>query len=218
VNNARTGFAATIRAAAVITATGVFLPGVLVRMAFQELVCRVTGMELERSEFISDMGGKLDHTAGPPAWIALMAATFLGPATVGTALLLPFAVRFNLLDVRPLVTVSSSLVVSHSTSTIPFLDASLRLGTVQMLRLWFGVSCFYCAVPSKEILDGVRATDQRRWLPTRFVLAPVVTVFRALCGLDAMLAFVFAGAYLASGLITLRVAWRLLGLLTALAF
>jgi hypothetical protein len=219
MTNARTGFAATVRAAAVITATGVFLPGVLIRIAFQELVSRTTGMQLERTDFMSELGGELDHTGGPSAWTPLMLATFAGSVIVGTALLMPFAIRYDLLDVRPLVSVSSKLLLSHSTSTLPFLDASLRLGATQTLRLWFGVSCFFCSVPSSKILQGVRAEGlMHRRSPGTLVLRPVVLFFRALRGLDAMLAFVFAGAYLASGLIILLLGWRLLGAFTALAF
>jgi hypothetical protein len=219
MTNTRTGFVATVRAAAVITATGVFLPGVLIRIAFQELVSRTTGMQLERTDFVSELGGGLDHAGGPSAWTPLMLATFLGPVIIGTALLMPFAIRYDLLDVRPLVTVSSKLLLSHSTSTLPFLDASLRLGVTQTLRLWFGVSCFFCSVPSSKILQGVRADARgHHQSPGTLVLRPVVLFFRALCGLDAMLAFVFAGAYLASGLVILLLGWWLLGAFTALAF
>lgn len=103
---------------------------------------------------------------------------------------------------------------------MPFLEGLNRYGLIGFLALWFGVSCFYCSVPSKAVLDGAREeTRQRpRWSPVQLLLTAVMGFFRLLRGVDTLLMFGFAGSYLASGLAMLFTGWTLLALLTTVAF
>jgi hypothetical protein len=144
----------------------------------------------------------------------MLIATAGGPLLVGAVLLLPTIVRTTLLDVRPFASVSSDpgLVLSRDTPLMPFLEGMDRFGVAGFLRLWFGIACFYCCVPSSTILAGAAAENRarRRFSPLRLVVGSLLGFFRALRALDTLLTFGFAGTYLASGLLVLLLSWRLL--------
>jgi hypothetical protein len=75
--------------------------------------------------------------------------------------------------------------------------------------LWFGVSCFYCAVPQHAVVDGAHREIRERSLlsVTRVLLTPLIHYFRVLRALDTVLMLGFAGTYLASGLVVLVTGW-----------
>jgi hypothetical protein len=210
----RAGIFAVLQAASVSLATAVFLPGMLVRIGFQLLAATGSGMKINHRDFLTELGGEVSQVSGRSAWTRLMVATLLGPSLLGAVLLLPAVVRLALLDVRPFATISADpgLIVSHDTSLRPVLEAMSRYGLLGFLTLWFGISCFYCSVPSKALLDGAREESRRRrsWSPVRLVLGLVISFFRVLRVLDTLLTLGFAGSYLASGLLMLLLGWGLL--------
>src|SRR6266511_153957 len=168
------------------------------------------------------LGGEVQHVSGPPAWSRLLIGTMAGPILIGAVLLMPTIVRTALLDVRPFASVASDpgLVVGRDTSLVPFFDILDRFGWAESLRLWFGISCFYCCIPSSMIIkEAAKESGSRgRWSPRRMAFGSLIGLVRALHALDNLLTFVFAGAYLASGLIVLLVSWRLLTYLAHLLF
>jgi hypothetical protein len=215
----RRGGVEVLKASGVVFATTFFLPGVFVRMACQLVAGAASGCRIVHRGFLSEVGGEPEYEAGSPNWSALLLATFLGPLTIGSLLLLPAAVRFGLLDVNPFLSVDPRSVVSHESSVLPFMEVIDRFGFVDFLRLWFGVSCFYCSVPSGGILDGAIAENRARprLSVSRLALAPLLLLFRLLRGIDTVLLFGFPGVYLASGLIVLLIGWRSLVLIAGFA-
>jgi hypothetical protein len=218
----RTGVLAVIRAASVSIATVLFLPGVLVRVGCQLVVGITSGAPITHRDFITELGGEVDGESASGAWTKLLVATIIGPIVLGSVLLLPMIIRWSLLDVRPLAAAGVDLktVVSRNNSFLPFLQAFVQLGPGEFIRVWFGISCFYCCVPSANIIAGARAEnrDRRRLSPLRFAISPVILVCRLLRGVDALLTYGFAGAYLASGLIVLFVGWRALAVVARATF
>ncbi len=216
-SSTRRGAVEVLKASGVTFATVLFLPGVLVRVASQLLVATVSGGRIVHRQLLLELGGEVEYTSGSPRWSSLLLGTVVGPVLVGSVLLFPTVVRSTLLDVRPFAAISADpgAVVSHGTSLSPFIETLQRFGFVGFLRLWFGVSCFYCSVPSAAIIAGasVENRSRPRWSPIRLVVSPLLWVFRFLRAIDTLLMFGFAGAYLASGLIVLLVGWRLLTLL-----
>jgi hypothetical protein len=205
------GIRSVIQASSVVLATALFLPGMLIRSAFQMLAARLSGASIEQHGFITELGGEVEFVEGNARWTPLLVAAVVGPLLIGSALLLPVIVPSAVLDVRPFAAISRdpSLVISHDTSLLPLLDLHDRFGTAGFLRLWFGVACFYCAVPPRSVLDGALAEQRRRraWSPVRIALGPVLLAYRLLAALDTLLTFGFAGTYLASGLLILLGSW-----------
>lgn len=218
----RAGILAVLQASGVSLATIVFLPGMFVRIGCQLLAATVSGTRISHNGFLTDLGGEVRHESGPSAWSRILVATSLGPFILGSVLLAPTVVPFTLLDVRPFASVSAdpSMVVGHDTPFFPFLEALNRYGLAGFLALWFGVSCFYCSVPSKAVLDGAGEANKtrRRWSPLRVLFMSVIAFFRLLRGVDTLLMLGFAGSYLASGLLTLLFGWWLLTLATNAVF
>jgi hypothetical protein len=216
----RRGAVEVLKATGVMFATTIFFPGVLVRMACQLLTAFVGGARVVHRQLLFEVGGEPEYQSGTPAWTQLLLATVFGPLLIGSILLFPVVVSSTLLDVRPFAAVSADpgTIVSHGTSLLPFTETINRFGLVGFLRIWFGVSCFYCSVPSGAILAGALRENQTRpvWSPLRVLLVPVLLFFRLLRGVDTLLMFGFAGAYLASGLIVLLLGWRLLAVIAQL--
>lgn len=218
----RRGALEVLKASGVVFATTLFFPGVLVRMACQLLVGATSGSYVVHRQLLLEVGGEPEYQSGSPAWTALFLATFFGPVLIGSILLFPTVVRSTLLDVRPFASMDPGTIVSHDTSVLPFLETVDRFGFIGFLRLWFGVSCFYCSVPSGSILSGAIGENRSRprWSPVRMLLAPMLPFFRLMMlpffrlmrAIDTLLMFGFAGAYLASGLIMLLIGWRMLAL------
>jgi len=206
----------------VTLATVVFLPGVLVRLGWQALTSAISGMRVAHHGFVTDLGGEVQYLSGPRAWSKLLVGTVAGPMLIGAVLLLPTIVRTALLDVRPFASISSDpgVVLGRGTSLVPFLETLDRFGWADSLRLWFGISCFYCCIPSSMILTEAAQENRSRgrWSPRRLVFGSLIGFFRALRALDALLTVGFAGTYLASGLVVLLVSWRLLTHLAHLLF
>jgi hypothetical protein len=204
----------------------VFLPGVLVRIGCQVLTSAISGMRIAHREFVTDLGGEveLEPVPDPPAsaWSRLLIGTMAGPMLIGALLLMPFIVRTALLDVRPFASVASDpgLVLGRDTSLTPFFETLDRFGWADSLRLWFGISCFYCCIPSRMILSKAAKENslRGRWSPLRVAFGSLIGLVHALRALDALLTFGFAGTYLASGLVVLLVSWRLLTYLAHLLF
>lgn len=213
--SSRSGVAAVIRATSVSLATLIFLPGVFVRIGSQLVVANMAGLRITHRQLITDLGGEIEQDGIGRGWTKLLMATIAGPLLIGSVLLFPFVVSWTLLDVRPFaaVTVDPSSIVTHKTSLLPLFEAFYRFGAITFMRLWFAVSCFYCCVPSRNLIIG--ATTElhggRQSRISRLVLAPILLACRALRALDSLLTFGFAGAYLASGLVMLFVGWRILG-------
>jgi hypothetical protein len=210
----RRGARAVLEASSVTLATVVFLPGVLVRIGCQALTSAISGMRIAHHKFVTDLGGEVEHVSGPRAWSKLLIGTMAGPMLIGAVLLMPTIVRTALLDVRPFASVASDpgLVLGRDTSLVPFFETLDRFGWADSLRLWFGISCFYCCIPSSMILSksAEENSSRGRWSPRRMAFGPLIGLVRALRALDNLLTFGFAGTYLASGLVVLLVSWRLL--------
>jgi hypothetical protein len=218
----RTGVLAVIRAASVSIATLLFLPGVLVRVGCQLVIGIASSAPIKHRDFVTELGGEIDRESAERAWTKLLVATIAGPVVLGSVLLLPTIVRWSLLDVRPFaaLTVDAKTVVTRSNSVLPYAEAFVRYGPSEFLRLWFGVSCFYCCVPSANIITGAAAENRsrRRSSPIRLLIGPVILACRLLRGIDALLTYGFAGAYLASGLIVLLLGWRVLAAIARTVF
>jgi hypothetical protein len=216
----RRGALAVLEASSVTLATVVFLPGVLVRIGCQVLTSAISGMRIAHHGFVTELGGEVEHLSGPRAWSRLLIGTMAGPMLIGALLLMPFIVRTALLDVRPFASVASDpgLVLGRDTSLTPFFETFYRFGWADSLRLWFGISCFYCCIPSSTILDKAAEENRShvRWPLRRIAFGSLIGLVRTLRTLDALLTFGFAGTYLASGLIVLLVSWRLLTYLAPL--
>lgn len=212
----RAGIMAVLQASSVTLATVVFLPGMLIRIGCQLLAAASSDTRIGHSEFLTELGGEVRHFSGPTAWARMLLSTVLGPSLLGAVLLLPAVVRLRLLDVRPFASISADpgLVISHDTSYLPIAEAMSRYGALGFLSLWFGISCFYCSVPTKALLDGARDENQSRarWSPMRLIVTVLNGFFRPLRFLDALLTLGLAGTYLASGLLMLLVGWGLLSL------
>jgi hypothetical protein len=206
------GAVAVLKAAGVVFATIFFLPGVLVRMACQLITANFSETAIVHRQLLTELGGEPECQSGSPNWTALLLATFLGPLAIGSVLLFPAVVRFDLLDVNPFLSVNPGMILTHQSSLAPFLEVRERFGFVGFLRLWFGVSCFYCSVPSAGILAGARAenVDRSPRSPVRLLLAPLLLTFRLLVAIDDVVRFVVPGVYLASGLLVLLLGWWLL--------
>jgi hypothetical protein len=110
-------------------------------------------------------------------WTALLTATTLCPIVIGLVLLLPSIMGSALLGIPviPHVPLSKQLILTHSTSSLPFLLSFQLMSRVAFSRLWIGFSCFLCAVPSKNILDGAAREnkDRRSSLPLRIMVGMV---------------------------------------------
>ncbi len=210
----RRGARAVLEASSVTLATVIFLPGVLVRIGCQILISAISGMRIAHHDFVTDLGGEVKYLDGTRAWSRLLIGTMAGPMLIGAVLLMPFIVRTALLDMRPFASVASDpgLVLGRDTSLTPFFETFYRFGWADSLRLWFGISCFYCCIPSSEILKEAAGENHShgRWSPRRIAFGSLIGLVGALRALDALLTFGFAGTYLASGLVVLLVSWRLL--------
>jgi hypothetical protein len=213
----RRGALEVLKASSVMFASTLFLPGVLVRLASQSLAAASDGSRVVHTRLALELGGEPEYVSGSPAWTRLLLATFAGPVLIGSILLFPMVVRATLLDVRPFASIAAdpTTVVGHSTPLMPFVEAISKFGMVGFLRLWFGISCFYCSVPSQTLIAEAAAENRARPCasPARILLTPLLLFFRLLTALDTLLMFGFAGAYLASGLIVLLLGWRMLTLL-----
>ena len=198
-----------------------FFPGLLVRVASQLLAGSMAGFRVSHREMLSELGGEVEFEEKEGRWTLVFFATVIGPLLIGSALLFPMVVRSTLLDVRPFasIAVDPSTIAGQGTPVAPFYEALSRFGTLEFLRLWFGISCFYCCVPSAGILEGARRENARRnrFSPIRLPLAAAIAFFRFLVAIDNLLLAGFAGAYLASGLLFLLIGWRLLGVLARIA-
>jgi hypothetical protein len=214
-DSVRRGLLEVLKASGVVFATTVFFPGVLVRMACQLLVGATAGNYVVHRRLLLEVGGEPEYQSGSPAWTALLLATFFGPVLIGSILLFPTVVRSTLLDVRPFASINPGTIASHDTSVLPFLETVDRFGLIGFLRLWFGISCFYCSVPSGAILSGTISENRSRprWSPVRLLLTPMLLFFRLMRAIDTLLMLGFAGAYLASGLLVLLIGWRMLVLI-----
>lgn len=203
-------------------ATVIFLPGVLVRAAFQMLAARLGGARLQHHGFLTELGGEAEFVEGPTRWTPLLVAGVVGPLIIGSALLLPVIIPSAVLDVRPFASVARdpSMVASQHTSLLPFLEIQGRFGTIGFCRIWFGVACLYCAVPSAAVLAGTVAEQRQRQRrsPVRLLLGPFLIVFRALGALDTLLTVGLAGTYLASGLLVLLGCWWFWSVLSRAVF
>ena len=217
----REGALAVLRASSVTFASTLFLPGMLVRVASQLLAGALAGVGVSHRQMLTELGGEVELQGDKEAWTQIFCATVLGPLLIGSILLFPMVVRSALLDVRPFasIAVDPGTIAGQKTPIAPFYEALSRFGAIEFLRLWFGVSCFYCCVPSSGILDGARKENSRRarFSPVRLLMALPIAFFRFLIALDSLLLAGFAGAYLASGLLVLLIGWRALGVLARLA-
>jgi hypothetical protein len=217
----RQGALAVLKTSNVTVVSTLFLPGMLVRVASQLLAGSLAGFRVGHREMLSELGGEVEFEDKDGRWTLLFCATVVGPLLIGSALLFPMVVRSTLLDVRPFVSIAvdPSTVAGQGTPVAPFYEALSRYGTLEFLRLWFGISCFYCCVPSAAVLAGARRENagRGRFSPVRVALAAAISFFRFLVAIDSLLLAGFAGAYLASGLLFLLIGWRLLGLLARFA-
>jgi hypothetical protein len=195
-----------------MTASVFFLPDLLVRIACQLVAGRLSGFEIEFKGFGRELGGELEGVSGDSGWSRIFAATVFGPLVLGAALLLPFLIGSSLLGVSvlPSVDANRDIFLAHTTSLIPFVDTLNRFGRLQLYRLWFGIACFYCCVPSAPTLEGAREElkSRRLWSPLRLIGIPILNFFRLLRAVDFLLTFGFAGAHLASGVLVLVISWE----------
>lgn len=208
----RKGAMAVLEAASATTATFVFFPGVLARIGFQNLTARLCGARITHSGFVRSMGGDVVAVSDRVPWTALFVVTFLGPVFLGSWLLLPTLIDASLLDVRPFASISSDPQTFVSTDVLPWLTLEMlsRFEAIDLLRLWFAISCFYCSIPSQALVEGTSNERHTKSVFTQVAVVPLLACIRLLRTFDDLLTVVCASSYLASGLIVLVVGWRLL--------
>lgn len=201
-----------LRTFSVVTTSVLFLPGLFVRLGSQFIVAQVSGFSLTHDDFTHELGGELEGVTGRTGWTQMLIATTFIPQLLGAILLLPGILGSSLLGINiiPTVSLSPQLIVSHDTSLLPFLNSLNGMPRATFFRIWMGFSCFYCSVPSRQILDGAGIEAKRRPTasPIRLLTIALVTVYRMLRAIDSVLLFWVPGAYLASGLIPLVLYWE----------
>jgi hypothetical protein len=203
-------------------ATAVFLPGVLTLIGLRATIGRLHGLPVRHHGLMSVVGGEVEiggdrRRHGGRASVRLLPHLFL--VLAGAVMLAPSLLQLATLGVVPIPAVSASpelLLGDDADIGWPvLLSAVTTHGPVDLVRLWVGVACWFCAAPgyanvragrlelAQVVAKGQRGRGAARLL--RWATAPLELASRVLLVFDEALAFVGGNLLIASGGVTLVV-------------
>jgi len=201
-------------------ATLVFLPGVLTLVGLRGVIGRLHGLPVTHGNLLASFCGELE-IAGDRRRHWQRASILLLPhlllAGIGAILLTSYLVQFAVLGVSPLpaVTASPQLLVSKDLGWPVALSALTTYGPLDLVRLWTGLACWFCAAPGhanvkagRQELVQVAAEPQRGAGLARaaaWLTAPLQWASRLLKVLDDAVIWFGGNVLIASGGITLIV-------------
>jgi hypothetical protein len=201
-------------------ATTVFLPGVLTLIGLRAMIGRLHGLPVQHRGLLSVVGGEVEiggdrRRHGGRASIRLLPHVFL--VLIGAVMLAPFLLQLVTLGVAPVPAVSASpeMLLNDDLGWPVVLSAVTTHGPVDLVRLWVGVACWFCAAPGyanvragrlelgQVVAKGQRGRGAARLL--RWATAPFELASRVLLVFDEALSWVGGNVLLASGGVTLLV-------------
>lgn len=148
-----------------VLATLIFLPGVATRTGLRTMVARWKTLAIEHRAFYRSFGGDFTVTPAPSGWtkVSLELIPMLGLFFIGALTLLPIIVRLEVLGVSfsPQLTRDPSLLLRDDLGKSVVLELITWHGGWDLLRLWVGVSCWFCLAPRYTDIKAVRTTLSR---------------------------------------------------------
>jgi hypothetical protein len=203
-----------------ILATLVFLPGVLTVVGLRGVIGLLHGLPVTHGNLLGSFGGELE-IAGDRGRHWHRASILLLPPLllvgIGAILLTSYLVQFVVLGVSPLpaVTGSPQLLVSEDLGWPVALSALTTYGPLDLVRLWTGLACWFCAAPGyanvkagRQELAQVVTKRQRGAGPAcvvAWITAPLQWASRLLKVFDDAVTWFGGNVLIASGGITLLV-------------
>jgi hypothetical protein len=201
-------------------ATTVFLPGVLTLIGLRATIGRLYGLPVRHRGLMSVVGGEVEIGGDRRRHLGRASIRLLPPlflVLVGAVMLAPFLLQLVTLGVAPVPAVSASpeLLVGDDLGWPVVLSAVTNHGPVDLVRLWLGVACWFCAAPgyanvragrlelAQVMAKGQGGRAAARLL--RWVTAPLELASRVLLVFDEALSWVGGNVLLASGGVTLLV-------------
>jgi hypothetical protein len=209
-----------LQAASNRLATLVFLPGVLTLVGLRGVIGLLHGLPVTHGDLLGSFCGDLE-IAGDRRRHWQRASILLVPhlllVGIGAILLTSYLVQFVVLGVSPLpaVTASPQLLVSKDLGWPVALSALTTYGPLDLVRLWTGLACWFCAAPGytnvkvgRQELAQVVTKRQRGAGPARvvaWVTAPLQWASRLLKVFDDAVTWFGGNVLIASGGVTLLV-------------
>jgi len=210
------GLSAFLTAVSTMTATLVFLPGILCLIGARALVANLCGVSVRDEEFMTILGSRTRIRGHATRWRRV--AVLLGPygacLLLGALLLTPYLVRVQVLGVPLLPVVGSNprAVAGKEGEGVLFANLLFTYDGWDIARIWTGVACWFCCAPPYETMKEVRTTlrliahshTKRRWVAAALarVSTPLVAATRVFSVFDAALVWLGGNAFIASGAIS----------------
>jgi hypothetical protein len=201
-------------------ATLVFLPGVLTLVGLRGVIGLLQGLPVTHGNLLGSFGGELE-IAGDRRRHWQRASILLLPhlllVGIGAVLLTSYLVQFAVLGVSPLpaVTASPQLLVSKNLGWPVTVSALTTYGPLDLVRLWTGLACWFCAAPGyvnvkagrQELAQVVSKRRRGAGLArvVAWMTAPLQWVSRLLKVFDDAVLWFGGNVLIASGGVTLLV-------------
>jgi hypothetical protein len=199
-------------------ATVAFLPGVLALIGLRATIGRLLGLPVHHGGLMATLGGEVEIAGdrrrhGGRASIRLLPHLLL--VAIGAVMLTPYLLQLVTLGVSPLPVASASpqVLLGEDLGEPVILSAVTTYGPVDLLRLWTGVACWFCAAPAYDNVDAARrelAQVVAKGQPGRYAArllrwatAPLAWASRVLAIFDEAVSWVGGNVLLASGGVTL---------------
>jgi len=199
-------------------ATVVFLPGVLTLIGLRATIGRLCGLPVRHGGLMTTLGGEVEiggdrRRHGGRASVRLLPHLLL--VAIGAVMLTTYLLQLATLGVSPLPLASASpqVLLGEDVGEPVILSAVTTYGPVDLLRLWTGVACWFCAGPAyanvhagrrelaQVVAKGRAGRGAARLL--RWATAPLEWVSRVLAVFDEAVSWVGGNVLLASGGVTL---------------
>lgn len=192
--------------------TAIVLAGVLVIIGLREVLARLTHVNFGRPGFFS-VFDPVPIPPRAPRWgrVSVRLLPHLLALVIGTMLLLPYLVAFEVLGVAPIPAVNQDPALLFRDGSGPTVITNLlaTYGTLDLLRLWGGFAFWYCSPPiyldvrrSREDLKAV-AMENRNWRRSARILSGVLwlpeRLLRALTVFDGAMVWMGGNALIATG-------------------